>query len=93
MTSRNDFNWFHNFEALKANIQERGHLPDKHVVENRALLSWAKYQRKKIKEGKLDDEKRELFESLLDTRSIEHMGGRKRKNVIQEQERNGLCRD
>ena len=33
-------------------------LPDKHVVENRALLSWAKYQRKKIKEGTLDEKKR-----------------------------------
>lgn len=29
--------------VLKAYIQERGYLPDKHVVENRALLSWAKY--------------------------------------------------
>ena len=85
MTSRNDFNWFHNFEALNAYIQERGHLPDKHVVENRTLLSWAKYQRKKIKEGHLDDEKRELFESLLDTRSIEHTGGRKQKNAVLEQ--------
>ena len=45
------------------------------MVENRALLSWAKYQRKKIKEGKLDDEKREMFESLLATRSNEHTGG------------------
>ena len=75
MISKIDTNWHQNFEALKAYIQERGHLPDKHVVENRALLSWAKYQRKKIKEGKLDDEKREMFESLLATRSNEHTGG------------------
>lgn len=85
MPSKNDANWYQNYEALKAYILERGHLPDKHVVENRALLSWAKYQRKKIKEGKLDDEKRELFESLLDTRSIEHTGGRKQKNAVLEQ--------
>lgn len=75
MTSaKNDFNWYQNYETLKADILERGHLPDKHVVENRALLSWAKYQRKKIKDGTLDNEKRELFESLLATRSIEHTG-------------------
>lgn len=43
MKSKNDCNWYQNYEALKAYIQERGHLPDKHVVENRALLSWAKY--------------------------------------------------
>ena len=60
MSSKNDSNWYQNFEALKAYILERGLLPDKHVVENRALLSWAKYQRKKIKEGTLDAEKREM---------------------------------
>ena len=74
MKSKNDCNWYQNYEALKAYIQERGHLPDKHVVENRALLLLAKYQRKKIKEGMLDEEKRELFESLLATRSNEYTG-------------------
>ena len=79
MGSKRDEKWMTNYEALKAYILERGHLPDKHVVENRALLSWAKYQRKKIKEGTLDAEKRELFESLLATRSNEHTGGRRKK--------------
>lgn len=78
MTNKVDYNWYQNYEALKTYIAERGHLPDKHVVENRALLSWAKYQRKKIKEGTLDKEKREMFESLLATRSTEHTGGRKK---------------
>ena len=76
---KNDARWIANYEALKAYILERGHLPDKHVVENRALLSWAKYQRKKIKEGTLDEEKLELFESLLASRSTEHTGGRRKK--------------
>ena len=53
---KNEEKWMANYEALKAYILERGHLPDKHVVENRSLLSWAKYQRKKIKEGNLDAE-------------------------------------
>lgn len=75
----NDARWIANNEALKTYIIERGHLPDKHLVENHALLSWAKYQRKKIKEGTLDEKKRELFESLLATRSNEHTGGRKKK--------------
>ena len=76
---KNDARWIANYEALKAYILERGHLPDKHVVENRALLSWTKYQRKKIKEGTLDAEKRALFEALLATRSNEHAGGRRKK--------------
>lgn len=79
MVSKNDEKWMANYVALKSYIHERGHLPDKHVVENRALLSWAKYQRKKIKEGTLDEEKRELFEALLASRSTEHTGGRKKK--------------
>lgn len=79
MASKNDAKWHQNYEALKVYILQRGHLPDKHVVENRALLSWAKYQRKKIKEGTLDAEKRALFEALLATRSNEHTGGRRKK--------------
>ena len=46
--------WWGNYEALKRYVLERGHLPDKHVVENRALLNWAKYNRKKIKAGTLE---------------------------------------
>ena len=79
MPSKNDSKWYQNYEALKAYIQERGHLPDKHVVENRALLSWAKYQRKRIKASKLDTEKQALFEALLATRSAAHTGGRRKK--------------
>ena len=79
MAQLNEEKWRANYEALKAYILERGHLPDKHVVEIRAFLSWAKYQRKKIKEGTLDAEKLELFESLLSTRSNEHTGGRRKK--------------
>ena len=79
MASKTDSNWYRNYDALKAYILQRGHLPDKHVVENRALLSWAKYQRKKIKDGTLDEDKREMFESLLTARSNEHTGGRRKK--------------
>ena len=78
MGSKRDEKWMTNYEALKAYILQHGHLPDKHVVENRALLSWAKYQRKKIKEGTLDAEKREMCESLLSTRSNKHTGGRRK---------------
>lgn len=79
MATKNEENWYLNYEALKVYICERGHLPDKHKIESRGLLSWAKCQRKKIKEGTLDDEKRELFETLLATRSTEHTGGRRKE--------------
>lgn len=79
MPCKNDSNWYQNYEALKAYILERGHLPDKHVVENRALLNQAKYNRKKIKAGTLDADKAQLFEELLALRSNEHTGGRQPK--------------
>ena len=73
--------WWRNYEALKRYVLERGHLPDKHVVENRALLNWAKYNRKKIKAGTLEADKVQLFETLLALRTNEHTGGRKPKNA------------
>lgn len=74
-------NWLQNYEALKTYILERGHLPHKQVRENRALLSWAKYQRKKIKEGSLPPERVLLFDELMSMRSTEHTGGRKKKDA------------
>ena len=70
--------WQQNFELLKAYIEEHHHLPDKKKVENRGLLSWAKYQRKRIKAGALDEERRRLFEELMESRSKEHTGGRRK---------------
>ena len=73
-------NWYRNFELLKVYVAEHHHLPDKKKVEGRWLLNWAKYQRKCIKAGALDEEKTRLFLELLDTRSNEHTGGRRRKS-------------
>lgn len=72
--------WQQNYNLLKAYIEEHHHLPDKKKVENRGLLSWAKYQRKRIKAGALDEERKRLFEELMDSRSEEHCGGRVRKD-------------
>lgn len=74
----NDENWHRNFELLKAYIEEHHHLPDKKKEENRGLLNWAKYQRKRIKEGELDDERLRLFSDLMASRSTEHTGGRRK---------------
>lgn len=51
---------------------------DKHRVGFRGLLNWAKYQRKRIKEGSLDEEKTRLFNELMERRSNEHTGGRRK---------------
>ena len=72
--------WNKNFEMLKAYIEGHHHLPDKKKMENRGLLSWAKYQRKRIKAGSLDEEKTRMFLELMDSRSKEHTGGRRKVN-------------
>lgn len=72
--------WHRNFSLLKTYVAEHHHLPDKKKVENRGLLSWAKYQRKRIRAEALNEEKTRLFMELMSTRSDEHTGGRKRKS-------------
>ena len=80
--AKNDEKWLANYEALKAYIDEHHHLPDKHKVENRGLLNFSKYTRKKIKEGTLNEEKREMIEELLAERWMdEHTGGRKKSPI------------
>lgn len=79
MATKNEEKWLANYEALKAYIDEHHHLPDKHKVEFRGLLNWAKYQRKRIKDGALDKEKASLFNELMEKRSKEHTGGRRKR--------------
>lgn len=80
MSGKNEDNWLTFFSELQAYIETQGHLPDKLVVENRGLLSKAKYLRKKIKAGKAEDWMLERFETILAMRSNEHTGGRRKKD-------------
>lgn len=75
---KNNEKWMANYEALKAYIDEHHHLPDKHRVEFRGLLSWWKYQMKKKKAGTLTEEQVRMLQELADSRSTEHTGGRRR---------------
>lgn len=78
---KNDEKWLANYDGLKAYIDEHHHLPDKHKVENRGLLNFSKYTRKKIKEETLDEEKARELESVLNMRNHTiHTGGRRKKN-------------
>lgn len=72
---KNDERWMANYEALKAHVAETGHLCDKHSHLN----NWARYQRKCIKAGTLEEWKQELFATLAASRSNSHTGGRKKK--------------
>ena len=79
LMQKNEEKWLANYEALKAYIDEHHHLPDKHKIENRGLLSWWMYQMKKKKAGALPDEQERMLQMLADSRSTEHTGGRRKK--------------
>lgn len=80
MATKNEENWMMHYNELKAYVAEHHHFPDKHKVESRGLLNWAKYNRKKIKAGTLPEDQRILFQSLEASRSSEHTGGRKKRD-------------
>lgn len=77
--SKNDNNWVVRYEQLKAYIEDHHHLPAKDSGLNaKYLLNWVKYQRKRITAGAMPEEQKVMLESLLDSRSTEHTGGRKK---------------
>ena len=43
--------WNKNYQALKAYVEGHKQFPDKKKVENRALLNWWKYNKKRMKQG------------------------------------------
>ena len=71
----NQEKWISNYLILQEYVRQRGHFPDKH----NKLLNWVKYQRKRIKAGRMSEEQLQLFKELCDQRSNEHTGGRRKK--------------
>ncbi len=56
--------WRNNYARLEEYIIANGHLPDKRKVDNRELLNWWKYNRKRALAGLLDDERLRLINRL-----------------------------
>ena len=63
-----DNKWQENYCQLRQYIEIHRQLPDKKKVENRRLLNWWKYNKKCIKQGRLNDEKIRLLQKLSDMR-------------------------
>lgn len=78
MATKNEENWFANYQALKQWTLEHGHFSNRAKVEGRGLLNWYKYNAKLIKQGKLPSDREQLIHELEDLRSGRHTGGRKR---------------
>ena len=47
MRTKSDLKWQENYEQLKDYIVKHHHLPNKKKVENRGLLNWWKYNKKR----------------------------------------------
>ena len=62
--------WNKNYQALKAYVEEHKQLPDKKKVENRALLNWWKYNKKRMKQGAMTEDKQTLLLELSNMRTV-----------------------
>ena len=67
MTKREE-NWLKGYETLKNYIEEHKQLPNKKKVENRGLLNWWKYNKKRAKQGLLPPDRLALLKTLSDMR-------------------------
>ena len=70
MKTKREQNWDENYANLKQYIELHHHLPDKKKVENRGLLNWWKYNKRLIKQGKLDAERTALLQELSAMRDL-----------------------
>ena len=73
----NEERWDVFINELKSYIEEHHHCPNKHCT----LYNAQRYYRRKMKEGKLDEEKAKMLEYVLSLRHMEeHTGGRRKKD-------------
>lgn len=62
--------WNKKYQALKAYVEEHKQFPDKTKVENRALLNWWKYNKKRMKQGAMTEDKQALLLELSNMRTV-----------------------
>ena len=60
--------WQDNYDALCAYVKVHRQFPDKKKEESRGLLNWWKYNKKRIKQGKMDQRRIEMLQKLSDMR-------------------------
>lgn len=68
METTREERWMESYNELRKYIATHRHLPDKKKTENRGLLNWWKYNKRRIKEGGLDAEKVRLMQELSNMR-------------------------
>ena len=66
----NEQRWMERYELLKAYVAEHHQMPDKKKVENRGLLNWWKYNKKRVRQGLLDPDKVNMLMELSRMRDV-----------------------
>ena len=65
---KNESKWLAHYNELLSYVEEHHQLPDKKKPDNRNLLNWWKYNRKCIKAGKLNADRREKLRKINEMR-------------------------
>ena len=66
----NEQRWMERYELLKASVAAHHQMPDKKKVENRGLLNWWKYNKKRVRQGLLDPDKVNMLMELSRMRDV-----------------------
>ena len=68
MATVNETKWLAKYQQLKDYVEQHHQLPDKKKVENRGLLNWWKYNKKRAKQGLPPPDRLVLLKTLSDMR-------------------------
>ena len=70
MTMDREETWNKKYQALKAYVEEHKQFPHKKKVDNRALLNWWKYNKKRMMQGAMTEDKQTLLLELSNMRTV-----------------------
>ncbi len=86
---KNNENWLKNYEHIMQFMSDNKRRPSKYKDEERPMLSWIKYNKKKMKQGELTPDKEEklkrllrLAESMTRVNQYHYVAERRRKRIL-----------
>ena len=87
--SINDEKWLKNYEEIMQFMSDNKRRPSKYKENERPMLSWIKYNKKKMNQGELTPDKEEklkrllrLAESMTRVNQYHYVAERRRKRIL-----------
>lgn len=62
---KQDDKWSAHYQEVMEFMDRKRRRPSKNFPEDRNMLNWIKYNKKRMSSGKMEEERRQLFEELL----------------------------